>query len=282
MNCKNCGNKLDNNSKFCSNCGFENNIQVKSKNTKKPQKKKKKWLWLILVVPILCFFVYGAIALIDMIGAFSNYIGNSSNYDTNKMVAYMNEKYVDDKFTYKTVYGGHLGDNQTKIIVSSEKFPNSEIKVICYNSGECSDNYLGIKYEEQTQAYLKTKLNEKFGNKIYVDYIADDRGCTSNGSSYTTFEEYIANESSYIYFKAIIGYDVNNNTKDITLNKIKDAFSNATILADIFFVDESITYSNYDTYDEFASYIQNNQYNKKLFLIKKDINNYSTIEWYDN
>ena len=204
----------------------------------------------------------------DMIGAFSNYIGVDSNYDIDKMVAYMNEKYVDDKFTYVTVYGGHLGDNQTKIIVSSKKFPNSEIKVICYDSGECSDNYLGIKYEEQIRTYLKNTLSEKFGNKVYVDYVVDDRGCTNNGSSYTTFEEYIANESSYIYFEAIIGYDVNGNTKDVALNKIKDAFSNATIQANIFFVDENILYSNYDTYDEFVSYIQNNQYNKKLFLIK--------------
>lgn len=208
--------------------------------------------------------------------------GCNKNNDVDKMVDYINDKYIDDKFTYVTVYGGHLGDNQTKIIVSSEKFPNSEIKVICYDSGECSDNYLDIKFEEQTRSYLKTKLNEVFDNKVYVDYVADDRGGTSNGSSYTTFEEFIANEDSYIYFNAVIRYDVNNNTKDIALNKIKDTFSNATILADIFFVDESIEYSNYDTYDEYLSYIENNQYNKKLFLIKDDVNNYSTIKWYDN
>lgn len=208
--------------------------------------------------------------------------GCGKNNDIDKMVDYMNEKYVDDKFTYVTVYGGHLGDNQTKIIVSSEKFPNSEIKVICYDSGECSDNYLDIKFEDQTRNYLKTKLNEKFGNKVYVDYVADDRGGTSNGSSYTTFEEFIANENSYIYFNAIIGYDVSDNTEDVVLNKIQDTFSNATILADIYFIDGSIAYSNYDTYDEYVSYIENNQYNKKLWLIKADVNNYSTIKWYDN
>lgn len=208
--------------------------------------------------------------------------GCNKNDNIDKMVDYMNEKYIDDKFTYVTVYGGHLGDNQTKIIVSSDKFPNSEIKVICYDSGECSDNYLGIKYEEQTRIYLKTKLNAEFGNKVYVDYIVDDMGYTSYGSSYTTFDEYIANEHSHIFFEAIVGYDINEQTKDIALNKIKDAFSNATIHANIFFVDENITYSNYDTYDEFASYIQNNQYDKHLFLIKSDVNNFSTIKWYDS
>ena len=35
----------------------------------------------------------------------------------------------------------------------------------------------------------KNKLSEKFGDKVYVDYVADDLACTSNGSSYTTFEQ---------------------------------------------------------------------------------------------
>lgn len=48
--------KLDSNSKFCSNCGFENNVQAEQKNTEKTKKKKKKWLWVILIVSILCFF----------------------------------------------------------------------------------------------------------------------------------------------------------------------------------------------------------------------------------
>ena len=73
--------------------------------------------------------------------------------------------------------------------------------------------------------------------------------------------------------------DVNDNTKDAILNKIKDAFSSATILADIYFVDENIASSNYDTYDEFTSYIQNKQYNKKLFLIKENVDEYSKLEW---
>lgn len=286
MYCKNCGNKLDSNSKFCPSCGFENNMKLNEQtNTEKNKKGKNKWLWLFLIVPIVCVFIYGAIALIDMMGAFSNYMGFDEKYNENEFVNYMNEKYTGDTFTYKNITDGHLGSNTKKVIVESQKYPGKEIRVIrTWEDGnyEYTDTYLGVKFEEQTSTYLKNKLSEKFGNKVYVDYVADDLACTSNGSSFTTFEQYIANEYSHIYFKAIVEYDVNDNTEDVVLTKIKDAFSNATILADIYFIDKNTLSSNYDTYDELVSYIQNKQYNKKLYLQKENVNEYSRIEWSNN
>ena len=287
MYCKNCGNKLDSNSKFCSSCGFENNIQsIEQKNIEKNKNEKNKWLWIILIIPVVSFLIYGAIVFIDMsrnmMSDFSDFMGFDERYDINEFVNYMNEKYTDDTFTYKNITGGHLGSNTKKVLVESQKYPRKPITVIRTREDgnyDYTDTYLGVKFEEQTRTYLKNKLSEKFGNKVYVDYIADDLACTSNGSSYTTFEEYIANEYSHIFFEAIIGCDVNDNTKDAILNKIKDAFSSATILANIYFVDENIASSNYDTYDEFTSYIQNKQYNKKLFLIKENVNEYSKLEW---
>lgn len=44
MYCKNCGNKLDNNSKFCSSCGLKQetqNIQINNFNSKKKDKLTK-------------------------------------------------------------------------------------------------------------------------------------------------------------------------------------------------------------------------------------------------
>lgn len=208
--------------------------------------------------------------------------GCNKNNDVDKMVGYMNEKYADDSFTFQKVYGGSLGDNQTKIIVSSEQYPNKDIYVICTDSNVCTDNYLGVKYEENTRNYLKNKLRDAFGSNFYLDYEVDDTACTENGSSNTTFEEYIADEYSGIYFEAIVGYDINSSTEDTTLNKIKTTFSNATISANIFFVNENIESSDYDIYDEFVACIQNKQYNKRLFLIKDDVNTYSTIKWITN
>lgn len=280
MYCKNCGNKLDSNSKSCSSCGFENNIQsIEQKNIEKPKNKKNKWLLLILIIPVISFLIYGTIVFIDIS---RDIIGFNKRYDINEFVNYMNEKYIDDTFTYKNITGGHLGSNTKKILVESKKYPGKPITVIrTEKDGNYiyTDTYLGVKFEDQTRTYLKNKLSEKFGNKVYVNYIADDLACTSNGSSYTTFEEYIANEYSHIFFTAIIGCDVNDNTKDAILNEIKDAFSSATVLAHLFFVDENIASYNYDTYDEFTWYIENKQYNNNLFFIKENVDEYSQLEW---
>ena len=73
--------------------------------------------------------------------------------------------------------------------------------------------------------------------------------------------------------------DVNDNTKDAIFNEIKDAFSSATVIAHLYFVDENIAPYNYDTYDEFTWYIQNDQYNNRLFLIKENVDEYSLLEW---
>jgi len=222
------------------------------------------------------------LSLLCIVSALLIMTGCNKNNDVDKMVEYMNEKYVDDNFTFQKVYGGSLGDNQTKIIVSSEQYPNKNIYVICTNSNICTDNYLGVKYEENTIKYLENKLRDTFGNNFYLDYKVDDTACTENGSSETTFEEYIADEYSGIYFEAIIGYNTNNSTEDITLNKIKSSFSNATISANIFFVNENIESSSYDTYDKFVAYVKNKKYDKKLFILKDDVKTYSTIKWESN
>lgn len=288
MFCKNCGNKLSENEKFCSYCGLKNNMQLNGQHNTKA-KKKNKWLLLILIVPVICFFVYGAIALIDVTGKmienFNDYMGVGEKYNINEFVDYMNDKYTDDTFTYKNITGGHIGSSTKKVLVESEKYPGKEIRVIRRGEDEnyeYTDTYLGVKYEDDTRQALKNALEDVFGSNFYLDYYVSDYGCTRNGSSYTTFAEYISDEYSDISFEAVVSYNVNDESEELVFNKIKNTFSNMAITGWIYFTNENVNFYGDDAKEKFTTIIQNKEFSKKLYFMKENVNEYSEIEWTNN
>lgn len=193
------------------------------------------------------------------------------------MVSYINDKYSDDHFEYVSMSGGHLGSNTTKIIVKSEKYPDKEIRVICSEvDGEdvYSDTYLNAKFETETYEFIRNALVGEYGENVYLKYIPDDTASYENGSSSTTFEEYISDPSTYIYFSAAVVGNVDN--EEATLNKIKSIFADAVLSAHIYFVDTDDSLS-----DNATGIIENKEYTKRLYIIKETVDQYSKTEWTD-
>lgn len=210
-----------------------------------------------------------------MLGACGCSIKGQDKVD--RMLSYINSKYTDDTFEYVSVTGGHPGSNVTKIIVKSANYPGKEIRVICSEvDGKevFTDTYLNIKFEEQTYEYIRDALVNAYGENLYLKYIPDDTACIENGSSNTTFKEYISDPNVCIYFSAAVVGDVDD--EDAALATIKQIFSESIISAHIYFVntDDALTYNA-------LTIIENKTYSKKLYITKETVDEYSKIEWTD-
>lgn len=193
------------------------------------------------------------------------------------MVSYINEKYTDDTFEYVSMSGGHLGSNTTKIIVKSEKYPDKKIRVICseVDGNKCySDTYLNVKFEEETYKFIHDALATEYGDNIYLKYIPDDTGSFENGSCSTTFEEYISDPTTCIYFSAAVADTADD--EESTLDRIKLIFAEAVFSAHIYFIDTDDSLAVKAT-----EIIENNGYIKRLYIIKSNADRYSKAEWKD-
>lgn len=194
-----------------------------------------------------------------------------------RMMEYVNGKYSNDEFSYDHITGGHLGSNVTTIIVSSKQYPNTPIRVMCtvVDGNEMfSDTYLGVKYEEETRAFISRLIEKAFGTTCFVKYTPDDLGCTKTGTESSTFEEYIADPSSNVHFWAVVNYCPDNETK--TLDLLKELLANVTVSGNIYFVDNS----NVELDEDTATHIiERNEYAVCLSIIKADTVNYYKSEW---
>lgn len=195
------------------------------------------------------------------------------------MVSYINDKYSDDHFEYVSMSGGHIGSDTTKIIVKSEKYPDKEIRVICSGvDGDFvySDTYLNVKFEEETRLYIEQSLSSAFDGAVYVQYIPDDTGSMKSGTSETQFSDFISDNTTFVYFNAVVVVDEIDEEDAIT--KIKNAFADGVVRGDVYFVRKEIA-DKID--DEPMTLIENNQYYKTLYFIKRDVDQYKSIEWKD-
>lgn len=125
-----------------------------------------------------------------------------------QMVEYMNQKY-DDTFTLVEIsYQIPEGENGgiMQIYVSSEKYPDARICVV-HNPGKGTywDNYLVFKYEQETRAELEEILEEVFPGRYILSYDLSHKAFAMQYSTNDmTFEEFIAEPSSYIEFQAVV------------------------------------------------------------------------------
>ena len=55
---------------------------------------------------------------------------------TDRMMAYIRNKYPEDSFSFLRISGGHLGSGDTKILVKSEKYPDHYVRVTAVEDRE--------------------------------------------------------------------------------------------------------------------------------------------------
>ncbi len=223
----------------------------------------KKLSWFVLIL----FLLTGAS------GCSTNH--RKTQEKTQRMLSYINNKYTEDHFEYAGITGGHLGSNTTKIIVRSEKLPEKRICVIASETddGEVfSDTYLHAKFAQQTEAYLRDALTGLYGQDIYLDFIPDDTAGMQSGSSRTTFEEYLADPDTYIYFSAAVPGKAEDEEKELA--RIKDAFQNAVVIGHIFYMD-----TDEPIQDTAKAQIEAKAYEKRLYIVKESVSEYAKAEW---
>lgn len=200
-----------------------------------------------------------------------------------RMLEYINDKYIDDAFTFRSMTGGYLGSNVTKIIVDSEKYPGKDVRVICTEvdgSEKFADTYLNVRFEQQTRAYIENALFAEYGTNTYVKYTPGDIAVEDNGTSGTTFSEYLANEHTYISFSAVVCDVVIDEEK--TFEKVKAMFSDAVIRGNIYYVEENVEFNDENSSATAQQYIETQTYSKRLYFVKENIDNYSRVEWTGN
>ena len=211
-------------------------------------------------------------------------IGKPSIED--KMVAYMNEKYPNDVFAYKGPFGGGAGISTKKIIVSSENYPDADIYVMCVKNDDgsykYSDNYLGVKYSEQTEELIRNILTAAFGADFFLSYDVSMYGHPKDYSAYTTFEEYIDDAASDIGFMAVIGDSYQLLDKEELVSQLEKLFSQNVMCCNfsvIYFDNSSEEYKALSRGTELSAYLYKKLYKERLIFDMESSTEFSKYEW---
>jgi len=136
-------------------------------------------------------------------------VNGKSAYD--KMLNYMNKKY-DDKFTFKSSFGGGAGADTKQMIVSSKKYPEYDIWVeYSYEDEIFNDNYTDYNLKSQVETLFLTNIEDMFNCRALVTRNIPSSGSYAQYDSKTTVLEYLNTPEQNIGFSAVIsGYDYYN------------------------------------------------------------------------
>lgn len=199
---------------------------------------------------------------------------------TDMMVEYLNERYPGDSFKYKGPFGGGTGASSKLIIASSENYPDAEVYVSCKHEDDkyiFADNYLAVKYENQTRNKINGLLDDCFGSDVYFSYKVSSLDFTE-GSADMPFEQYIAEPTSGLSFVAVVGVGYSNEDENVTAERIRSVFetSGMTVRASVYFDDIPVSELNMQS-ENLSAYLF-----KKEYVAACHINNQGsqcTISW---
>lgn len=254
------------------------------------------WLVMIMAIKVLLYIKLEGrvmqqrlisifLIVVLMIGA-NGCMGIGRISIVDKMIAYMNEKYPDDVFVYKEPFGGGAGISTKKIIVSSEKYPDADIYVMCVKNEDgtykYSDNYLGVKYNDQTVEMIKDILTTAFGTDFFLSYNVSMYGHPQEYSADTTFEEYIDDAASDIGFLAVIGDSYQISNKEELVSQLEKLFSEKGMCCNfsvIYFDNSSEEYKTLERGMELSEYLYKKLYKEALMFDMESSIEFSKYEW---
>lgn len=206
---------------------------------------------------------------------------SNKNSPTERMLTYINDKYPDDKFVYKSTFGGGAGVNNHKIIVSSKDYPNENIYITYSNDNgveEITDNYLAVKYADQTKTLIKNILSKVSKGQVFIDYEPSMYACPNKNGT-LSFEEYIQNPDSDIGFIIVVNGTVAD--KQAFSYKFEKALVESKLCCRtgrIFFEDNSNRFNALKK-ESLSSYIYNKTYSDVFEFEMKDNSNFSVSTW---
>ena len=211
----------------------------------------------VILIFFLCILVIGVSGCMN---------GRKAMYD--RMVSYMNEKY-DDKFEFITAYGGSLGSNVRRITVSSEKYPGKEISVRCIleNDNEIySDNYIGVKYEEQTRELIRSILQSCYGQEVFLIYRVNNLAMPPSFTADMSFDEYKAESGAAVTFTAIVKYGLTGTAKEEAAAVLKKKIMDAGLYCSgtVYFASDIEDFSSLTEDNYYSSYLELKTYDGRF------------------
>lgn len=215
MYCKNCGNKLNENEKFCANCGMTiesnlnaNNTEKQINNTNNTNKKTSKWVIISIILGVIAFLSFSAIIIGTL---FDDSTGSK------ELLKQLEEKYHEE--FQVTKFGGRDFLNATGKFYA---YPKNNPKILFeawLPEGNLSDNYVDhiIYFEVQNKIEegLKEKGIESVANAMIVDfsyYFDNERNAKI--ISYDEYKEQYPFDDFFVEI-AINKEDINNLKDDI-------------------------------------------------------------------
>ncbi len=218
------------------------------------------------------------LVILFVIGACGCMRFNKSTTLEEQMVQQINEKYTDDKFTYKAPFGGGAGADSKKIIVSSEKYPDEDIFVVYSESGY-ADNYLSVKYQQQTEKLIRDTVDSVLECDYLLFYESDMSACP-NPDGVLSFDEFIEKKESGISFTVVAKEMVSD--KEIFENEIKKAIICAGICCTgtIYFDNNSGEYDSLD-FEKLSGYLFRDLYQDVCVFVMDNNESFKSLSWGD-
>ena len=199
------------------------------------------------------------------------------NY-VDSMLAYVNEKYPEDRFQFVDITGGGVTAGTKTIIVTSQKYPDKEFYVFYYRNEEgkhYSDNYLGVIYADDVRADLEKLLSFAGGNlKLFYD---PNRFACPNDNGLISYKEYAANKDACIGFSAVVQTD---KTKDEIDEALQNALINSEIICwgTVYFVESKEEFDLLDS-TSFSSFLFKKKYYAALRIDSDEAFSALTARW---
>lgn len=224
-------------------------------------------------------FLLMFLAIIIAIGTTGCMKNNNKNF-----VSYLENKYPNDNFEFDHFQGGTLfgGDRLKEAKCKSEKL-SEEIYVV-YDSvdNEYSDNYLDVKYSNDTDNAVNNILKNVFSNeKFTFDKAKESFSSTTKSSSLQSDIDFSAykSERGISVYAFVTNYD--NQTRDEIVKKLEEAILKENIYCDsieIYFVDDYD--SDIESNDSLQNdIVANHKYNNYLLITMTDDSRFNNVEW---
>lgn len=199
MECPNCKNVINANSKFCSKCG-KNLVE---------QRERKKFLKVLLIY----FLVVGIVS----IGVFF--------YLSNYVLLTDTEKYMLDTYDVQCNQLKKSDDKLLKkyYILKCNGF-DERVYIYKKTNDEFYDNYVAVKYDKQMREFLNNKVNTYFSKEINLHYSMNKESVSQDVSADASFDDYVKESNAKVSF--ILEIKESSYSSDEQIKKLADELNN--------------------------------------------------------
>jgi len=200
---------------------------------------------------VLLLCALAVIVLIGMGGCRDN------QQDVNTIAIKRMEKKYGEKFTYSQPWGNSLSGTR-RFLVTCDSLPGKQVLVEIENYREedkiFRDNYLAVKYEDETVAFFKGFVDQVFGESVAF-YTAAYKGLSPELTADASLEDFLADSRSLITVR--IAIKESKYTSKEQLNVVADSIvsvCNADSIGVIIMVVKDDRYDGLDK-DAFGDYV---------------------------